>query len=375
MRYLPRFLPNTLQQAISQLFIAAGTSEEEGKVLSSHLVESSLLGHDSHGVINTVRYVHQIQSGIEQSVVDPTLATNMIMIPKVEPTLGNENGGVASFDGHMGIGPVLGKKAMEKGMKLAKAHGIGCVTMKHCSHLGYLGAYPAMAANQDMIGLALASWCGPEGALIPPFGGREGRLPPDPMSFGAPTDREFIFLMDFATSMVSYGKLNLYHQQGQSIPEGLILDANGNMTTDPDKFSASSGGCILPLGGTVAGYKGVALIMMIEILAGALSGHKTMQKGVSQGGRQGLFIVVVDIAQFIPLEEFKGLVGELLDYVKDTRTLPGFKEIVVSGEHGYREKLVREREGIFLEEKKWQEILDLGHQFNLDFEGLIEVVE
>ncbi|MFC2108066.1 Ldh family oxidoreductase [Candidatus Bipolaricaulota bacterium] len=372
---MPNLLPRPLQHAISELFIAAGASEEEGKILSSHLVESSLLGHDSHGVINAVRYVHQIRSGMRQSATDPTLITDMIMMPQAELTLIKERGAFASYDGHMGIGPVLGMKAMEKAMELARTHGIGCVTMRHCAHLGYLGAYPSMAANREMIGLAVANWSGPEGALIPPFGGIEGRLPPDPMAFAAPTDREFIFLMDFATSGISYGKLALYHRQGKSIPEGLALDANGKDITDPGKFFASPGGSILPLGGKVAGYKGVALIMMIEILAGALSGHKTMKRDVSQGGRQGFFALVVDIAQFISLEEFKSQVGELLDYVKDTPTLPGFEDILVSGEHAYREKLIRQKHGISIEDNRWQEILELGRQLNLELEALVEVAE
>jgi uncharacterized oxidoreductase len=298
----------------------------------------------------------------------------MVMVPKVNPTLITERGAFASYDGHMGIGPVLGTKAMKKSIELAETHGIGCVTVRHCGHLGYLGAYPAMAAKHDMIGFAVASWCGPEGSLIPPFGGTEGRIPPDPIAFAAPTDRDFIFLMDFAASGISYGKLVLCRQQGKAIPEGLVLDAKGEDITDPSRFFGSPGGSILPLGGRAAGYKGFALIMMIEILAGALSGHKTMQKGVCKGGRQGLFTLVVDIAQFVPVEEFKIQVGKLLDYVKDTPTLPGFKEILVSGERGYREKLLRTKKGIPIEEKSWRDMVQLGHQLNLDLEGLAEVV-
>ncbi|MDP7361439.1 MAG: Ldh family oxidoreductase, partial [Candidatus Latescibacteria bacterium] len=137
------------------MFEAAGCSPADALTVVDHLVESCLFGHDSHGSLRVYEYIDQILAGTFD--------------PKGIPRLERQNGVTACIDGDSALGQVAGRLAVETGVSLARAHGVGVVTVRNCSHLGRIGAYPLSVARQGLIGLAFVN-AGRLGRQIPPFG-------------------------------------------------------------------------------------------------------------------------------------------------------------------------------------------------------------
>ena len=160
-------------------------------------------------------------------------------------------------------GIVLAKKAMEMAVKRAKQHTFGAVAVHRSTHIGRLGAFPPIAAEQDCIGLLLLNGGGP---FTVPFGGTGRRLPPNPLAFSAPRAGGPPLMLDMTTSMVAGGKVDVQRARGLPVPDDWLVDAEGNAVMDPNVFMAGEA-AMLPMGGSV-GHKGYGLGMMIDAIAG-----------------------------------------------------------------------------------------------------------
>ena len=213
------------------------------------------MGMDSHGVIRIPQYVQSIGQG-ELAPGAPTL------VSKDTPT-------TAIVTGGGNFGQVVAFRALDIALEKARSNNLSCVIAHECYHVGRAGAYPQRAAEQGFVCLAVATW--PKiGHHVAPFGGREGRLSTNPVAYAAPTDGDPI-LADFATSVLSEGKVRVALHTGRSVPPNSIVDAGGKMTRNPADFYGPPRGAILPFGGDV-GYKGYALSLLVEILGGTLFG-------------------------------------------------------------------------------------------------------
>jgi LDH2 family malate/lactate/ureidoglycolate dehydrogenase len=126
----------------------------------------------------------------------------------------------------------------------------------------------------------------------------------------------------------------------------------GRPTTDPATFYGPPRGGILPLGGA-AGHKGFALGLLVEILGSALAGVRSTDEA---GFGNGVSFVIVDPAAFCPLDQFRGLMDELVAYVKSSPPAPGFDEVLVPGELEFRTRQKRLVEGVPIDEATWQAI-------------------
>ena len=166
------------------------------------------------------------------------------------------------------------------------------------------------------------------------------------------------------TSITAEGKIRLAINQGKSIPEGWILDNQGNPTTNPNDLKTEPPGDILPLGGG-AGHKGYALGFMIDILAGTLSGA-----GCAAGERamrsNGLLFTVYDIGQFTEMETFYDEVETLARHVRTSRLAPGVSEILIPGELEARAARQRARDGIAIDDTTWRFICEEARLLGVD---------
>lgn len=220
-----------------------------------------------------------------------------------------------------------------------------------------------MAAEHGMIGMAMVNNHG-GGLCMAPWGGIERRLSPNPISVAVPTGEGDPIVLDMTSSVCAEGKLRVMRNRGQALPEGWIIDAQGRPATDPAAFYGPPQGALLPLGGTV-GYKGFGLCMVMDILAGALSGAGC--SGSSDAfGLQGLFATVIDIASFTKPEEFQERVSGLIRYVKSPPTAPGVEEILVPGEPEFRERRRRLRDGIPVDDETWRQMVRAAETVGLD---------
>jgi len=167
-----------------------------------------------------------------------------------------------------------------------------------------------------------------------------------------------------ATSVVASGKVNVKYARGEKTPKGWIIDSDGNPTNDPAKFFEEPMGALLPLGG-IAAHKGYGLCLIVELLGGALSGAGCGKEFMKRGEGNGVFLSATDISSFGPVDEFKNRVEGLIDQLKASKKAIGFTEILVPGEPEDREFEKRSREGIFIEDKTWNEILSVARELKV----------
>lgn len=344
---MPVFDADRLIQVGMDIFRAAGASDEEAAVVARHLVTSNLVGHDSHGVIRIPSYIRNIRAGD----IRPGARTEVI----------RETSSTAVLNGNWGFGQVTATRAMEIAIEKASGHAISSVGIRDCNHVGRVGEYPPIAAERNMIGVMTVNDHG-AGRLTAPWGGIDRRISPNPIAISLPTGGEPLML-DMTMSVTAEGKIRVKRNRREQTPEGWIIDSEGRPTTDPEVFYGDPPGAILPMGGVV-GYKGYGLGLFLDILGGALTGAGCSRPGVDRVGN-GTFIIVIAIEAFTSLDEFKRHVDSLMAFVKSSRTMPGFDEILVPGEPESREKRRRLAEGIFVEEETWRQIGEIAEEIGV----------
>ena len=343
---MPTIPADRLTHIAAELLVGSGASPEEAEIISRHSIGANLAGHDSHGIIQIPTYIDRVQRGhivpgAEFEVVKDTPTTTVV-------------------DGHWGFGYVVSERLMNMTIEKARQNSVAAATVFRQSHVGRVADYPIMAAKQGMIGIMTAD-SGRSSKSVVPFGGREPRLGTNPICIAMPSNLEGVMFIDMATSAVAAGKLGVAVARGYDIPEGWILDKDGNQTTNPNDLR--DGGAILPLGGP-EGHKGYGLSVMVEILSGVLTG---LGFGHDPSGRHndGCFMAAFDVAAFRDPEEFKAEVTEFAQYLKGTPTASGFEEVFYPGELEHKREQQLLAEGIYVEDATWSRLKTLAQDFNL----------
>ncbi|MEJ2736686.1 MAG: Ldh family oxidoreductase [Anaerolineae bacterium] len=321
------------------VFVGLGTPPEDARICADVLIASDLRGIESHGVGRLKYYYDRIQAGVQFT------KTEMEIVKETETT--------AVIDGHHGMGHVIAHRAMRLAMDKAKRVGVGAVTVRNGTHFGIAGYYPLMAAQEGMMGLCVTN---ARPAQSPTFG-TEPMLGTNPIAFAAPSDLDYPFCFDAATSISQRGKVEVAARAGKPLPEGVIIDPEGQPLTDPERILADLGkatAAFLPLGGAgeqLAGYKGYSLAAVVEILSASLCGGVFMKDllGFAPDGSRrpymlGHFFLAIDVEHFIPLELSKQITGAIMRTLQDSRKAPGQDRIYVAGEKEHeKEVIVRER--------------------------------
>jgi LDH2 family malate/lactate/ureidoglycolate dehydrogenase len=337
---VPVVSADELRKILVSIYESRGVPTDEAAAVADHQVDANLIGHDSHGAIRTVDYVRRLEKGD--------------IVPGAPFEVERETATTAVVNGNWGFGFVQTAKAMRLAIDKARASGVAAVTIRYQSHMGRLGAYAEMAAAEGMIALITAdSGRGPKSVV--PYGGAQPRLGTNPICFAVPTGGVPLVL-DIATSAVAGGKVMLARNEGADLEPGLLVDADGKPTTDPNDYFA--GGALAPLGASQA-HKGYGLSVIVEVPCGILTG---LGYGVAADARHndGNFIAVFDVARFRDPKEFTADVNEFMAYLKETPPAPGFAEVLVPGEIEARTGAVRRAEGITIDETTWQQLVSLG---------------
>ena len=343
---MPNVSAEKLEDIAAQLLQGAGASEEEAGIISRHSVGANLAGHDSHGIIQIPTYIDRVKEGH--------------IVPGAPFEIVQETPTTTVIDGNWGFGYVVSERAMQLTIDKARQNGLAATTVFQQSHVGRVADYPIMAANEGMIGFMTAD-SGRAAKAVVPFGGREVRLGTNPLCFAMPSDLEAPMFIDMATSAVAAGKLGVAVARGTPVPEGWILDGDGNATTDP--AALRQGGAILPLGGP-EGHKGYGLSVMVEIFSGILTG---LGFGHDPSGRHndGCFLAAFNVEAFRPLGQFKKEVAEFAQYLKSSPPAQGFTEVYYPGELEHLRAQRQLREGIFVEDSTWERLKGLASEFGL----------
>lgn len=279
------------------------------------------------------------------------------------------------------MGHVIGKHAMEMAIEKASKYGLGMVAVRNSTHYGIAGYYATMATEKNMIGITGTN---ARPSIAPTFG-IENMLGTNPLVFGIPTDEEFPFVIDCATSTTQRGKIEVYARTGKSMPEGWVIDRKGESTTDSiqalqDLIKGTA--ALTPLGGIGedgAGYKGYGYATVVEILSAALQGGSflKMLTGFENGKKipykLGHFFIAVNISHFTEIDNFKKISGEILRQLRASDKMPGAERIYTAGEKEYLNRLFREGKGVPVGEELQREMVQMRdatglNQYRFPFE-------
>jgi len=274
------------------------------------------------------------------------------------------------MDGDRGLGFVIGYRAMMEAIHRAEITGAGFVAVRNSTHFGATAYYAMMALERDMIGMAMS--CSNIVSVVAP-GSTEPAVSTNPLAVAVPAGKKPPFVLDMATSVVAAGKLEIARREGTSIPEGWAIDKEGKPITDPAKRVRGEGG-LLPLGGTpkLGSYKGFGLGVLVDILSGVLSGSSAsiLQEGTpeTRGNDGAHFFGALRIDGFLPVENFKKSMDEMIEAFEALPKLPGVKKIYVAG--GYEAEIEKDRKanGIPLHAKVIQELQELAKELGIEYD-------
>ena len=312
----------------------AGVPRHKAEVTAACLIAANLRGVDSHGVQLLPFYIDQLLAG----EMDP-LADGRVI---------SESGCCLHLDGQNGLGQSVADTCCAHAVRLAGQHGLGMVVARESNHFGAAAFWAQKMRAAGQIGIVMCN----ASPIVPPWQGRQGRLGTNPICMSVPGP----WLLDMATTTVAAGKVFKAFINGQpEIPTGWAFDSDGVPTTDTE---AAYKGMLMPLGG----YKGSGLAMMVEILCSVLSGGAmcTEVGGIRFRGRKvrnSQMFLAIDVARFMPVEEFTARVEQLVHLMKSTPTAPGFDEVMVAGDPEWRTEAERRVSGLPIADGNWANLL------------------
>jgi hydroxycarboxylate dehydrogenase B len=342
--------PDAWREICHRFFKAWGAAEDTAACVANSLVESNLVGVDSHGVVRIGNYYKFVKPGW--------------WIPGARPTVSREGPCTAVVDGNWGFGQPAMHMGIDLGVSKAREHGIAGIGVIKAGHIGRLGEYTEKAARAGMVAL-MGTSNAQHGGHVVPFGGAERVFSTNPIAAAVPAGKHAPFTMDFATTVVAAGKLELTGEPDKPIPEGWAVDKDGRPAATVREYL--DGGAMLPL----AGHKGYALMLLVELLGGALTGAGVTQRprvtptdGVGFGGNS-TFVIVVNPARFTDPAQFGPNVDSLFERLGRVAPAPGFQKVVVPGEPEGAQRRTRSREGFSVTEVIWEQIAQIARESNV----------
>ena len=324
---------------ISQIFSNSGSDSEESNIVSGHLVDSNLVGHDSHGIIRVSKYIEWLKKGnvkLNQSI-------NII----------KEENNFLHIDGNFGYGQKIAKQSFDLGIKKAKENGHCILAIKNLGHIGRVGAWSELIALNGCVSVMFVNTSG-FGILMAPHGGTDRRLSANPIAIGVPIKNNDYLVLDMATSVVAEGKIMVAKNKKDKLPDGLILDGYGKPTNDPEKFYTEPLGSILPFGG----HKGFGLAFMIDILSGALTGGNSSHPDNDNAHTviNNTLAIIIDTKKTVSENYFQNDINRLTKRIKASPKAENTNEILLPGEIEKNIKKERLINGIPLDDQTIQDL-------------------
>ncbi len=332
--------PNTLVELSQKIFEAVGSPPDIARRVTTALVDANLCGHDSHGVIRIPTYVDAVREGH--------------VVPDARPSIIRQTAVTALVDGHWTFGQVSAAYATEVAIEKAKQSGVSMVGIVRCNHIGRLGEYATMASDAGIVLMVMAGGFGGRGVSAVPYGGSKPLFGTNPIAVGIPAGVQPDILVDFATTAVAAGKIEVARAKKVPLPPGSIVDREGRPTTDPEDYYR--GGALLPFGG----HKGYALSVMVELLGRVMTGADSYAEGVRGGpvyGHSGTLMLAMDPSVFVDPERYAATADETLVRLKAVPAAPGSAGVMIPGEPEARSRAERLTNGIPLAEETWERIL------------------
>jgi len=329
----------------AEIFQRVGSSPEEARAVAASLVDANLTGHDSHGVLRVPRYVDWVRSG--DTVPNQTIA-RLVDTPVI-----------AVLDGRHGFGQIVAPQAVDIGVAKAKAAGLSAIALRNSGHVGRVGEWGERAAAAGLISIHFVNAAG--SILVAPFGGVERRLSTAPFCVGIPREGADPIVLDFATSLVAEGKVNVASFGGKPLPPDALIGPDGALSGDPALLYGPLAGeghrnHALGLGAIRAfgEHKGSGLALICELLGGSLTGN-----GATEPNRKfanGMFSLYLDPDQIDPSHVFDADVARYIAWFREAKVAPG-EAVLTPGEPERIARAKRMATGVPLPEEAWEAIL------------------
>ena len=308
----------SLRRFINDACLAAGLAPEDAQTTTQVLVTADEFGVSTHGVKLLPAYMRRLRAG----------GAN----PRGRPHVLREGPAWALVDGDSALGPISGTFGMQTAIAKARSAGIAYVGVRNGAHFAAIGCYPLLAAQAGLVGLAAANDIP---SVVAP-GARRAVLGTNPFSYAIPAANHPPILLDMASSTVAGGKVYQARMLGQPIPDNWIVGLDGKPTTDVTLYPEQA--ALVPAGG----YKGFGLALLVESLAGLLSGAAVTWEIASwmvvppeESTRHGAGFIAIDPAVFGPREEFLARVDKLIDEIHNAPTAEGVERIMVPGDREF----------------------------------------
>jgi LDH2 family malate/lactate/ureidoglycolate dehydrogenase len=337
-----------LRAFIAASFEAVDVSREDAKAIAQLMAQADINGSEGHGVFRLPQYIRRIKGG----------AVNVKPNIRVE----REMAGMALVHGDNGMGHLVMKFATEKAIEKAKTAGVAWVGARWSNHAGPASLYASMPLAHNMIGLYMAVGSANH---LPPWGGLDMLLSTNPIAVAVPAGEEPAIILDMATTVAAYGKVKTKAQRGEMMPEGWMMDRQGNPLTDPKRANE---GFLLPIGG----YKGYGLARVMGLLAGNLNAA-AMGKDVVDFNNDdttetntGHTIVAINVEAFQDLQEFKQGMDTLIRDIRNSQRLPNVDRIRLPGEGTHTARNDNEKNGIPMPEALLAVLDQLASELKID---------
>lgn len=345
------------------VFEAYGVPREDAEICTDVLLEADRRGIESHGC-NRFKpiYLDRIKNGT--------------LLPKTEVEVVKETPTTVVMDAHDGMGMVASYKMMKMLIEKAKKYGMAGGTVFNSTHYGIAGYWTTMAEKEGMIGI---SGTNARPSVAPTFG-VEPMMGTNPLTFTMPTDEEFPFNFDCATSTIQNGKIEFYERSGKETPAGLVVSQDGGTMTDSGKILKDMRAgkvALCPLGGlgeATGGYKGYGFTTVVEILSAALAGGPFMKalngkdaEGRNQMYHLGHFFFVINPEFFMGTDTFKKTAGEICRGLRESRKAPGAERIYTAGEKEHLAWEFRKDKGVPVGESIQKEFIQLRDELKLNY--------
>ena len=350
-----RLQHHDLVSLATRVLTAAGARPVDAAVVAEDLCGSNLRGHDSHGVMRLVQYAGFIADGF----VDPA----------AEPAVIIDRPALAVIDGKSAFGQVAARFALCVAIEKATQCGTASVWVRNTNHVGRLGGITEAAAEAGFAAVMAVNLPGP--GQVTPAGGRTRRMGTNPISVASPGSSDGTappVVVDMTTSATAEGKLRVASQSGLPVPTGMIIDSDGQPTTDPADFYRDNAGCILPLGGPLE-HKGYALGVSVDVLAGILSGAGVARTDLPRGAN-GVYLTLSDVSTLMPPDDYDRWMIEHRRHLTSATPRRDGDVVCLPGDVERATLAQRSVEGVRLPVETWRQIRELAERLGVNLSDI-----
>ena len=343
---MPTFTPHALQTLTHLIATRMGSEEAEATEVADHLVRANLTGHDSHGVGMLPTYVRLLGDGL--------------LVPNQTAETVLDAGALLVIDAKRGYGQRMAADAVRRAIVKARQVGACVLAFRNASHIGRVGTYAELATASGCAFTAFVNVADHTDAQAT-WGAAEARLGTNPFCAAVPGADGNPVLLDMATTTIAAGKARVAYNKGTTVPDGCLIDDDGNPTNDPTGFMRDHTGALRSFGT----HKGSGLAIMCEIMAMAVAGGQGTVEARRGGTLNSMLVTVIDLSQLGGVDQAVARAEATKAHIKSARPAPGFTEVLVPGEPEVRYTAARRANGIEVDAITWRDIQDAASKLGI----------